>query len=31
MALEKEYSAKITTTDDMKVESYNLITGKSFL
>jgi heme-degrading monooxygenase HmoA len=31
MALEKEYSAKIKTTDDLKVESYNLVTGKSFL
>ncbi len=31
MALEKEYSAKIKTTDDLKVENYNLVTGKSFL
>jgi len=31
MALEKEYSAKIKTTDDMKVETYNVVTGKSFL
>ena len=31
MELEKEYSAKIKTTDDMKVESYNVVTGKSFL
>jgi quinol monooxygenase YgiN len=30
MALEKEYSAKIKTTDDMKIETYNLVTGKSF-
>lgn len=31
MDLEKEYNAKIKTTDDMKVEAYNIITGKSFL
>ena len=31
MDLEKEYSAKIKTTDDMKVEAYNIITGKSFV
>lgn len=31
MELEKEYSAKIKTTDDMKVETYNIVTGKSFL
>jgi heme-degrading monooxygenase HmoA len=31
MALEKEYSAKIKTTDDMKVETYSIITGKSFI
>jgi hypothetical protein len=31
MELEKEYSAKIKTTDDMKVEAYNIITGKSFI
>jgi len=31
MALEKEYRAKIKTTDDMKVETYNVVTGKSFL
>lgn len=31
MALEKEYSAKIKTTDDMKVETYSVVTGKSFL
>ena len=29
--LENEYNAKIKTTDDMKVESYNMVTGKSFL
>jgi heme-degrading monooxygenase HmoA len=31
MDLEKEYSAKVKTTDDMKVEAYNIIAGKSFL
>jgi heme-degrading monooxygenase HmoA len=31
MALEKEFSAKVKTTDDMKVQAYNLISGKSFL
>jgi len=31
MELEKEYSAKIKTTDDMKIESYNVVTGKSFI
>jgi heme-degrading monooxygenase HmoA len=31
MELEKEYSAKIKTTDDMKVDNYNVVTGKSFL
>ena len=31
MELEREYSAKIKTTDDMKVETYNIVTGKSFL
>ena len=31
MQLEKDYSAKVKTSDDMKVEKYNLITGKSFL
>lgn len=31
MDLEKEYSAKVKTTDDMKVEAYNIITGKSFI
>ena len=31
MELEKQYSAKIKTTDDLKVESYNVVTGKSFI
>jgi len=31
MELEKEYSAKIKTTDDMKVQAYHIVTGKSFL
>ncbi len=30
MALEKDYNAKVKTTDDLKVEHYNLVTGKSF-
>ncbi len=30
MALEKDYSANIKTSQDMKVESYNLVTGKNF-
>jgi len=31
MSLEKDYSAKVKTSADMKVEKYNLITGKSFI
>ncbi len=31
MELEKEYSAKIKTTDDMNVQTYKVVTGKSFL
>jgi quinol monooxygenase YgiN len=31
MDLEKEYSAKIKTTEDLKVEAYNIIAGKSFI
>ena len=31
MQLEKDYSAKVKTSEDMKVEKYNLITGKSYL
>lgn len=31
MALEKDYSAKVATTDDLKVEKYDVISGKSFL
>ena len=30
MALENDYNANIKTTEDMKVESYNLVTGKNF-
>jgi heme-degrading monooxygenase HmoA len=30
MSLEKNYSAKVTTSEDMKVEKYDLITGRSF-
>ncbi len=30
MALEDVYGAKIKTTDDLKVDAYNVITGKSF-
>lgn len=30
MALEKEYDANIKTSEDMKVERYNLVTGKAF-
>lgn len=30
MALEKDYNAKVKTTEDLKVEHYNLVTGKSF-
>jgi quinol monooxygenase YgiN len=31
MALEKDYSAKVATTDDLKVDRYDIISGKSFL
>ncbi len=31
MALEKEYDAKVKTTEDLKVGHYNLVTGKSFV
>jgi heme-degrading monooxygenase HmoA len=31
MALEKNYSAKVTTTDDLKIERYDIISGKSFM
>jgi hypothetical protein len=31
MALEKDYSAKVKTTDDLKVQAYNLVSGKSFI
>jgi heme-degrading monooxygenase HmoA len=30
MALEKDYHAKVQTTEDLKIEHYNLVTGKSF-
>jgi quinol monooxygenase YgiN len=30
MALERDYDANIKTSEDMKVESYNLVTGKNF-
>ncbi len=30
MELEKDFNAQIQTTEDLKVESYNLVTGKSF-
>jgi len=31
MSLEKDYSAKVATTDDLKVDHYDIISGKSFL
>ncbi len=31
MALEKDYNAKVQTTEDLKVEGYNLVTGKNFI
>ncbi len=30
MSLEKDFNAKVQTTEDLKVEHYNLVTGKSF-
>jgi heme-degrading monooxygenase HmoA len=30
MALEKDYDANIKTTEDLKVDRYNLVTGKTF-
>lgn len=30
MALERDYDANIKTSEDMKVENYNLVTGKNF-
>ncbi len=30
MALEKDFDANIKTSEDMKVENYNLVTGKNF-
>jgi len=31
MSLEKDYNAKVKTSEDFKVELYNIVTGKSFL
>ncbi len=31
MAHEKDYNAKVQTTEDLKVEGYNLVTGKNFI
>ncbi len=31
MALEKDFNAKVQTTEDLKVEKYNLVTGKNFI
>lgn len=31
MALEKDYNANIRTSEDMKIDSYNLVTGKNFI
>lgn len=31
MALEKDYSAKVATTDDLKVDHYDIVFGKNFL
>lgn len=31
MSLEKNYGAKVSTSDDFKIEGYNIVTGKSFL
>lgn len=31
MSLEKNYSAKVSTSEDFKVDGYNIVTGKSFL
>ncbi len=30
MALEKDYDASINTSEDMKVDRYNIVTGKNF-
>ncbi len=30
MALEKDYDANIKTSEDMKIEQYNIVTGKNF-
>ncbi len=31
MSLEKDYNARVKTSEDFKVEIYNIVTGKSFL
>ncbi|MHB8580804.1 MAG: antibiotic biosynthesis monooxygenase family protein [Ignavibacteriaceae bacterium] len=31
MSLEKNYGAKVSTSEDFKVDGYNIVTGKSFL
>ena len=31
MSLEKDYNARVKTSEDFKVELYNIVTGKSFL
>jgi heme-degrading monooxygenase HmoA len=31
MSLEKDYNARVKTSEDLKVELYNIVTGKSFL
>ena len=31
MALEKSYNAKVQTTEDLKIEQYNVVTGKNFV
>lgn len=31
MSLEKKYGAKVSTSEDFKVDGYNIVTGKSFL
>ncbi len=31
MSLEKDYKARVKTSEDLKVELYNIVTGKSFL
>jgi hypothetical protein len=31
MALQKEYNPKTQTSENIKIEHYNLVTGKSFV